>query len=47
MMLEAVNSVHDRLLVHSDLKPANFVFVGDGGWRPNYKNLMGNSDKAD
>ncbi len=26
-MLEAVQAVHDQKVVHSDLKPANFVIV--------------------
>lgn len=26
-MLEAVMTVHNQRIVHSDLKPANFVFV--------------------
>lgn len=29
-MLEAVSVVHQRIIVHSDLKPANFVVVK--GW---------------
>jgi serine/threonine protein kinase len=26
-MLEAVNTIHDERIVHSDLKPANFMLV--------------------
>ena len=28
-MLKAVKVVHDRDIVHADLKPANFLFVGN------------------
>ena len=26
-MLEAVNTIHEERIVHTDLKPANFLFV--------------------
>jgi serine/threonine-protein kinase TTK/MPS1 len=27
-MLQAVNAIHEEKIVHSDLKPANFLLVG-------------------
>ncbi len=27
-MVKAVHTIHERTIIHGDLKPANFVFVG-------------------